>query len=291
MNEEEKNEEEKTVEHLVISGGGFGGFFLYKEIRNSNLRGEWNIKNIKSIYGVSIGSVIGTIIALKYDWNVIDDYIINCSLQKLIKLDKLNLSNFFYKYGIIDQSVFIDFMRPFFLGASVEIDIDVSMYDFYKKTGISLYFYCTEVLEYKKIEMSPFATPDLSVIDAIYRSCSIPFIFIPHRGICKNTLDMSFTPIYIDGYLTVNYPSKECIKECIDEEKILGFTIKKNENGVKNLLDLVNLIIFGIGNSIIYNLKKEYIVDYSYFTNFNNIYLYFTSSKTRRILLDNYINS
>lgn len=302
MNDKDKIENNNIIqnknkyEHLIISGGGIAGINLYKAVKDSNLRGEWEIDNIKSLYGVSIGTIISVLIALRYDWDIIDNYIINRPFHKLFNLDKINLWNIFYNCGVFDINIFINILKPIFLGAKIDIELDITMYDFYKKTGIVLYFYCTELIELKKIEMSPFSTPDLSVINAIYRSCSIPFLFIPQNeyfsSINENNIkSIILTPnkntkIYVDGFIKTLYPTRECIKnECIDENKILGFTLKKYKGSIENIIDLAKLITFGILNKQMYHIKYEYRVEYENLITFESTYLFFTSQEFRKKII------
>ena len=51
-----------TIKHLVFSGGGPAGLVLYGAAKQLN-NVYWNLKNIESIYGTSIGAYIGIIIS------------------------------------------------------------------------------------------------------------------------------------------------------------------------------------------------------------------------------------
>jgi predicted acylesterase/phospholipase RssA len=72
-----------TIKHLVISSGGPAGHMMYSILRTLNLKGVWDIKDIKSIYGSSIGSFIAIILALRYEWEVMDDYLIKRPWEKI----------------------------------------------------------------------------------------------------------------------------------------------------------------------------------------------------------------
>jgi len=61
---------EPVIKHLVISSGGPAGHMMYSILRTLNIKGVWDFKNIKSIYGSSVGSYIAIIIALQYEWRV-----------------------------------------------------------------------------------------------------------------------------------------------------------------------------------------------------------------------------
>ena len=74
---------ETPIKHIVISSGGPAGHMMYSILRTLNVKGVWNMKDIKSIYGSSIGSYIAIILALRYDWDVIDDYLIKRPWEKI----------------------------------------------------------------------------------------------------------------------------------------------------------------------------------------------------------------
>ena len=64
-------EKENKIEHIVLSGGGIVLFPFYGYLRNSAKKGMWEIQNIKSLYGTSAGSLLGTIILLNMYWEFI----------------------------------------------------------------------------------------------------------------------------------------------------------------------------------------------------------------------------
>lgn len=76
---------ETSIKHLVISAGGPAGIMMYNSLRTLNLKGVWNIQNIRTIYGSSVGSFIAILISLNYDWSTMDDYIIKRPWDKIFK--------------------------------------------------------------------------------------------------------------------------------------------------------------------------------------------------------------
>ena len=72
-----------TIKHLVISSGGPAGFTMYGALRYLNKEGVWNINNIKSMYGTSVGSVIAIFLALNYDWDTIDNFLLKRPWSKI----------------------------------------------------------------------------------------------------------------------------------------------------------------------------------------------------------------
>jgi predicted acylesterase/phospholipase RssA len=76
---------ENNIKHLVISSGGPAGIMMYNILRTLNLKGVWDIKNIQTIYGSSVGSFIAVLIALNYDWATMDDFILKRPWDKIFR--------------------------------------------------------------------------------------------------------------------------------------------------------------------------------------------------------------
>ena len=72
----DKTPKTNTIKHIVISGGGPAGIQTIGALQQLEKNGFWNIENIESIYSTSIGGIIGILLALKFDWDAVNDYII-----------------------------------------------------------------------------------------------------------------------------------------------------------------------------------------------------------------------
>ena len=64
------------IKHIVISGGGINLFTIYGCLKYLNKKKLWHIKNIKSLYGSSCGSLLSLLICLDITWNELDLYLI-----------------------------------------------------------------------------------------------------------------------------------------------------------------------------------------------------------------------
>ena len=84
---------ESKIRHLVISSGGPAGHMMYSILRTLNLKGVWDIKDIRSIYGSSIGTFAAIIIALQYDWETMDDFLIKRPWEKIFTSVSLSSSS------------------------------------------------------------------------------------------------------------------------------------------------------------------------------------------------------
>jgi predicted acylesterase/phospholipase RssA len=206
----------------------------------------WDIKNIKSIYGSSVGSYIAIILALQYEWSVMDDYLIKRPWEKIFvstsghvnsssdppdsassssssssgptsalsdaknKLDYV--FRFYNNHGLYGIKEFTETLRPALQGK--DIPMNVTFQEFYDKTGIEIHFFVTEMNKFQAVDFSYKTHPTQSLIEACYMSCCYPFGFTPiyRDGCC-----------YIDGGVINDYPVNECFSDqkCnIDE--ILG---------------------------------------------------------------------
>jgi predicted acylesterase/phospholipase RssA len=81
--------------------------------------------------------------------------------------------------------------------------MNITMNEFYEKTGIEVHFIATELNKFCVVDFSYKTHPNQSLIEACYMSCSYPFGFTPiyRDGCC-----------YLDGGIINDYPVTECIR-------------------------------------------------------------------------------
>jgi len=213
---------------------------MYSILRTLNIKGVWDFKNIKSIYGSSVGSYIAIIIALQYEWQVMDDYLIKRPWDKIFVSttphvntsdttdnlvsstaasalsDAKNKLDYVFRlynnHGLYGLKEFTEALRPALQGK--DIPVNITFQEFYDKTGIDVHFFVTEMNKFQVIDFSHKTHPTHSLVEACYMSCCYPFGFTPiyRDGCC-----------YIDGGIINDYPVNECFcdQKCnIDE--ILG---------------------------------------------------------------------
>ena len=77
----------EIIRHIVCSGGGVTGFSFYGILKECYARGIWKVENIQTIYGTSVGSIFAVILALNYDWQTMDDYLIKRPWQNVFKFN------------------------------------------------------------------------------------------------------------------------------------------------------------------------------------------------------------
>ena len=241
---------ETEIKHLVISGGGIIGFSFYGLLRETHKDGIWNIDNIQTIYGTSLGAILGVVIALKYDWETIDDYLIKRPWQNVYKFSMDSILLAIHSKGILDKKIIDDTFSPLFKGK--DISINVTLKEFFEITNIELHIFSIDVNTFNLIDFSYKTHPDWLVTDAVYCSCSLPILFQP---LIKDNI------CYCDGGFIANYPVKQCIDNGANPDEIFGMcrssifddTTKINENST--LFDYILNLLYKTIDKVL-NIKK-----------------------------------
>jgi predicted patatin/cPLA2 family phospholipase len=189
-----------SIDRLVLSGGAYYGFYELGVLKYL-LEKKYIIKqNIKKIYGTSVGSFIGVLFSLQMDFDKVCDYFIERPWHKTLAITPSMLLEIISKKGLFDNKIFYMALEPLFKTCSLSLDI--TMKEFYEETQIDLYMYSVHLNNYKVVEFSHYTHPDLKLIDAIYMSCALPYLFHPFW------YEDSY---YVDGGLINNYPLYECL--------------------------------------------------------------------------------
>jgi predicted acylesterase/phospholipase RssA len=209
-------ETNKKIKHIVIPGGGGTGFIAYGALRESHVQGLWNIENVESIYGTSIGAIFAAILALKYDWQILDDYLIKRPWNQVLDFNMFTIVNSFQKQGIFDCKIIEEMFSPLFRG--MDIPMSITMQEFYEVSKIEIHLYATELGGFETVDISHKTHPDWKVIDAVYASSALPLLFSPFFKDGK---------YYMDGGIFLNYPMYPCIQNGVDPDEILGILRKE----------------------------------------------------------------
>lgn len=264
--------------HLIISGGGLGGFHIYGALKESHKRGLWNIDEIQTIYCVSVGSIISTLIALRLPWEVIDEYLIHRPWGLLFPMDIKKFPEMLKTFGYYGKQSIVDLIAPFFHREDIPLDITIS--DFCQRVGVELHIYTTEIIQYEYIEQSSQTCPDTPLLDIIYRSCTVPIFFIPQK---------TDTQIFLDGCLIENYPVLQCMEK-YPKEEIMGFRVKYPKIDLQKITTTTNIIeffLFILSRVVKCNeyscLKNEIAIEH--IISFQEIYYFFFSASGRKQMI------
>ena len=112
-----------TIKHIVLSGGGPVGLIEYGILKSLSINNIINYKNIESVYGVSIGTFIGLIYILNFEWSWMDDFLIKRPWNKIINITSYDYLNIFYNKGLLNIDFVINMIKPLLLAKNLNIDI------------------------------------------------------------------------------------------------------------------------------------------------------------------------
>jgi predicted acylesterase/phospholipase RssA len=243
--EEIKDQKEKTIKHIILSGGGIAGFSYYGALKETAKQGLWDIHNIQTFYGTSVGAMFATILSLKYDWDTLDDYIIKRPWHTVYNFDMEKIFQTFQTKGIFNKKVVENTLLPVFKGK--DVPITATMKEFYDIIGIELHLFSTNINTFEIIDFSYKTHPNWQMVDVVYASCALPILMQPLfiDNIC-----------YSDGGFFANYPVKECINNGADPDEILGITrtsvVNTENNRVHEQSSLIDYIF-----TIFYNVTER----------------------------------
>lgn len=221
-----------NYESLYLRSGGVNGYAILSSIYVLNKMKCLN--NINKYIGESIGSIISTLLILKY--NSLDIFKVLISND----IENIYLNNDFQKNNII-----LNLLNNYGLSDSKSVERLIIL--FFKERGLKPNITFKELYQFNPIELNIIAsnitknrleifssktTPDISVIFAIKASCTIPLIFKPMYY--KNN-------ILIDGGFFSNF------KNPLINNKTLTIKLEiKNKNNVNNLIDYIKLLVNSI---------------------------------------------
>ena len=227
-----------TIQHLVFSGGGPAGLLNYGALKYLAKEEFWNLQNIKSIYGCSIGAFIGIIISLGYEWDWLDDYFIKRPWEKVFAVNAQNVIDAYEEKGLLGEKILLEAIKP--LLCAKDLNENSTLKELYEFNGIDIHIYTTNInsIFLSKVDLSHKTHPDLLVIKALCMSTSYPLAFKPVfiDGDC-----------FIDGGLLNNFPLNDCLdQEEINPDDVLAFKniwIKDGEDKITNESSILDYMI------------------------------------------------
>lgn len=300
------------IEHLVISGG-CAAYIQTMGVIQAAEGVLFEIKNIKSIWAISSGTFVALFISLikdmGYNWETINEYIIEYNLYELFEIDFNNILKMIKKKGLYDINILYGFLLKLF--KLKDISIDITLKEYYDKvSSIELVFFSFELNSFKLEEISRNTYPDLKLLEAIYMSCSIPLIFSPIIKTFNSNINSPAiiiqneseqkdlqTKCYIDAAIVNNYPIDKCLsvigKE--NEDKVFGILTKNellNTTEINTNTSFINYILitcFKVLDKIkepIINIDPPYqiIMSVNYFNYTFTKTVIFSSDKRKELL-------
>lgn len=234
------------IKHLILSSGGLHAILyqlgaLKKLIENEVIK----MGDIKKIYGTSAGSIVGLLLCLDIEIQVIVDYFIERPWDKIFDFKIENIMNIYDEIGLFDIEIYRMAFAPLF--KMCDIDINITFEEFYNKTNKELVVHATNYSNFEPIGFSYKTHPKMSLIEATYMSSTIPFLK-PMKY--KNNY-------YIDGVYSCRFPINHFINDNsgVELNSIFGINIINNRNDITYHDTKYDMFSFNI--QIIYKLLKR----------------------------------
>jgi predicted acylesterase/phospholipase RssA len=238
-----------TIKHLVISGGGPSMIQTLGAIQCLETAEFININNIETIYGTSAGAIVGVLIALKYDWATINDYIIKRPWQDVFAIKAQNIFDAYTKKGLFDIKTIEKCFKP--LLDAKDISMSITLDEFFKYSNIELHFFALEINNFLLVDISHITHPDLSLLTALQMTCGLPILLTPVFIEDK---------CYADGGIMCNYSLKHCVESGKKDDEILGFKNNyiKNESFITTESSIIDYL-FNFLFKLIRNVNQDHI--------------------------------
>lgn len=217
-----------NIEHIVLSGAGHG-VYSYIGAFSVLLKNEYiKIDNLKSIYGTSAGGYVGVLLLIGIEWSVIIDYFIERPWNELFTYDTYSILNLVNTNGLWDDIIVRKSLEPLF--ALKDINIDITLLEFYEMTNVELNLFTTQLNNFNTLKLSYKTHPNMKLVKALNMSCAVPFLWKP---VIHNN------KYYIDGGLSSQYPINHILNENIDKDIIFGMNTLGDRNAEENNDDII----------------------------------------------------
>lgn len=237
----------RTIENLAFKGGGVLGIAYAGALEI--LEEQKILQNIKQVAGTSAGSILATLVSLRYDAAEIKTLVNATNFKKFEDgFDPLRIAG---KYGLYKGDYFLAWIKG--LIGKKSGNENLTFGEMAAKGYLDLKVFSTDLNQGALQEFSAEKTPNTIVGEAVRASMSIPLFFEAWQfpnGIPNNHL-------YADGGLIYNFPIS-----VFDLDKTLGlFLYNPNEKTtdltqghlVKYIGDVVKTMLKAQGT----NLKEN----------------------------------
>lgn len=224
------------MKYLAIGPAAMGMFSLMGAVYSLKDK----LKNIEEISGASAGSFIGLFLSLGKTPEETIEFLFQFDFMKFYKL---KLKNLISKYGFVDFSDFKIYLKDF-------LNCDPKFKDLSKKLYVAVYNVNYEKTEYLSIDTHP----EMSVIDAVCISMSIPLV-------CTSTVVNDIH--YSDGGMFETVPLNPFIDK--PKEEVIGIELdflNIKDRKIKNIKDFLSSLYSRAvrGYSSGYDKKKFNII-------------------------------
>lgn len=202
----------KKIENLVFKGGGVLGIAYAGAIESLEEKGI--LKEVKRVAGTSAGSIIATLIALRFNAKEIKNILQTTDFNDFEDhWDPLRIAT---TYGLYKGDFLLQWAKD--LIKQKTGNENTTFGDLDTQGFLDLRVFATDLTSVELKEFSNKGTPEVVIAEAVRASMSIPLIF----SAWKFTNDIPNDHLYVDGGLLHNYP----ITAFDSLDNTLGFFLK-----------------------------------------------------------------
>jgi NTE family protein len=176
------------INTLLLSGGGVNGVVycgIMKRLSELDL-------SINRVVGVSIGSVIGFLYIIGYDW---DEIIEDVKSRDFKTLTDIKFNNLFKYYGLDSGNKIREWIIE--LMAKKNISKNTTLIELFKTTNIFFQILTSNLSTFELFSFDYQTTPNIKIIDALRLAISVPLMF---------TCVKYNNSIYVDAAIINNCP-------------------------------------------------------------------------------------
>ena len=240
----------KVYTRLVLSGGETKGLAQLGALHYFWENRQLNYQSLTHYAGASVGSLIALLLVCGYTPFEIWTHVYG--VESLFSLQfPSSSSSLFSSYGLMSVDGVIGKVREL---VEAKYDELPTLLELYQETQKTLVISVTNLTEQHVEYYSYISTPNLSCLDAVRASCSIPGLFKP---ICREG------SIYIDGSILDNFPTRP-----IDDGSslllgivVFGNDVSVNDSDPHNFITyiggIVALTVKSLTNQTILSLQKN----------------------------------
>ena len=193
---------------------GPGGMMFYSYLGCLvRLKECGKLDDLEEISGASAGALCSFVYLL--GMGDTHKLVTECINQDLSKMG-INIKNFIKHYGFISEDVSRNYIGEFCFKFSGKYDITFK--ELYEKTKIKLHVSAFSLDKYAVEYFSVDTAPNMSVVDAVSMSLSVPFIFAPYKNHIDGSVseDIPYSPFMgqdPNDVFVINSLNNERIKE------------------------------------------------------------------------------
>lgn len=235
-----------NITHLVLSGGGPSGFCLLGAMMALAQDGHWSVRNLRGVYGTSIGAALGAMLLLCDDWATLHAYLVDRPWEQALSVSPRQWLDCFERKGLFDARAVELVFQP--LLAARHLPLDLTLAQLHEATGTDLHVFTFNLNRFQTVDVSHRTHPHLRLTQAVAMSAALPGVMAPVFSDSDLDLEDLGASVegdreedggeqtqqtqqthtggcFIDGGVLCNFPMDACLRTPgVRADQVLGIT-------------------------------------------------------------------